>query len=308
MQTGQVPAAGASWSCAFCGTTWSLREASCAACGETYEASVALEAAAAEEARATELAAATKAASTLPPSSSSHSVDDVATPAFPRPASTRRRRSKAPILVGVLAVLTLAGLAVAMTRGTGSDSTSVESQERAESAPAPAAASSPSADAADVEPATVDQGDVETTATIASAPADEAGGAAVQVPEQTEAAPEVVPSAQPLQGDLGLTIAMTQPPCDGRFITLIGATVTPGQYESQTASILQTYPSSNYLLTEITCSSLRGRTDAGNQIYSVYFGPFDTAEQACAARGFGPSDAYVKRLDNVTSPSDGVDC
>jgi hypothetical protein len=40
----------------------------------------------------------------------------------------------------------------------------------------------------------------------------------------------------------------------------------------------------------------------------VYFGPFPSSAEACAARDDGPDDAYVRRLSNDLGPDHSVSC
>lgn len=135
----------------------------------------------------------------------------------------------------------------------------------------------------------------------------------VEAPADTVVAPTPLPEAEtltvpptqsgptPLQGDLGLPgRAMRIPPCDGRYVVIVGSVTTPGQYEDGVARVLSSFPGSDYFLTYGTCASLRWQTDTGDFIYAVYLGPFAAPEQACRAR---PStDTYVKRLDDGTTP------
>ncbi len=116
------------------------------------------------------------------------------------------------------------------------------------------------------------------------------------------------PTAGPGEGDLGLSTPISRPPCDGTYITLIGAAVDPARYAESVGTLLSRYPEASYLRTELVCSSLRARTADGTAIYVIYFGPFASRTQACAARADGPSDAYVKSLDNTSDPSGAVDC
>jgi hypothetical protein len=110
------------------------------------------------------------------------------------------------------------------------------------------------------------------------------------------------PGSSPLStagtGDLGIDGHMITnlETCDGQFLTLAGAAVTPASYAVDVSRLLDQYPGSQYLQAAASCASLRPRTTDGSLIYAVYFGPFLTAEGACAARGQGPPDAYVKRL------------
>jgi serine/threonine-protein kinase len=108
------------------------------------------------------------------------------------------------------------------------------------------------------------------------------------------------PAPVEVPGDLHLSIPMMQPACDGQFITIVASAVTPGQYATQVAIVLDQRPGASYLRTDQTCPSLRPDVD-GNPIYIVYFGPFATKSEACDARALGPTDAYVKVLDTTTS-------
>jgi len=110
------------------------------------------------------------------------------------------------------------------------------------------------------------------------------------------------------EGDLGLSVPISRPECDGQYVTLIGASVDPANYVSQIDTLLRRYPGSQYMKTELVCGSLRGQTDSGAQIYVAFFGPFRTTADACVARAYGPSDAYVKTLDNFTPNNAIVSC
>lgn len=111
-----------------------------------------------------------------------------------------------------------------------------------------------------------------------------------------------------LPEDLGLSVPMTKPDCDGSFATFIGASVEPLQYAQEIDRLLQSYPGSSYLRTDITCASLRPVFDNGEAIYAVYFGPYGTFREACDARSLGPSSSYVKPLDNFSDPNELPDC
>lgn len=109
-------------------------------------------------------------------------------------------------------------------------------------------------------------------------------------------------------GDLGLSVPMLQPLCDGTYVVFIGASVNPDEYATEISDYLARYPASNYLRTDVTCSSLRPQTESGDAIYAAYFGPFLAFEHACNAADDGPSGSYVKRLDNTTDPSEILEC
>lgn len=124
----------------------------------------------------------------------------------------------------------------------------------------------------------------------------------------TEPPPPPPPTTVPLVDLLGIGVLAAAPPCDGAFVTLIGAAVTPGAYAHQMTDLLSRFPGSSYLLTRGACSSFRQEMTTGEDIFVAFYGPFATAAEACAARASGPADAYVKRLDNVTDSSTAIDC
>jgi hypothetical protein len=122
------------------------------------------------------------------------------------------------------------------------------------------------------------------------------------VPPSSSATSTTVP------GDLSLTQPMVRPDCDGSFATFIGASVNPDRYSEEIGDYLRRYPEAKYLRTDVACSSLRPRTDSGEVIYAVFFGPFVTFEEACQAAAGGPSGSYVKPLDNVSDPNEIPEC
>ena len=72
-------------------------------------------------------------------------------------------------------------------------------------------------------------------------------------------------------------------------------------------AVLDRYDGSSYLRTDRTCPSLTQAVD-GEPIYVVYFGPFPTDGEACAAVDDGPDGAYVRRLSNDLDPTHSVSC
>jgi len=117
------------------------------------------------------------------------------------------------------------------------------------------------------------------------------------VPQQAQLAP----------GDLGLPTAISRPACNGSYAVFVGAAVEPTVYQSQVAQLLGRFPETSYLLAEENCSSL-ARQSNGNNIYAVYFGPFDDIRDACAQRARAGGDSYVRRLDNVTPVGQDIEC
>ncbi len=107
------------------------------------------------------------------------------------------------------------------------------------------------------------------------------------------------------RADLGLATAMSTPACDGSFVVILGSAITPARYRADVQRFLDAHPGSAYLHAPSTgCGSLRQQVN-GADVYAVYSGPFGTKDAACAHRSGG---AYVKRLDNTTSPAQVVNC
>ncbi|VVJ18581.1 Uncharacterised protein [Amycolatopsis camponoti] len=105
--------------------------------------------------------------------------------------------------------------------------------------------------------------------------------------------------------DLGLATAMSTPACDGSYVVVLGSAITPARYRADVQRLLDAHPGARYLHTPTTgCGSLRQQVN-GADVYAVFDGPFTAKESACARRG---GSAYVKRLDNTTSPAQVVSC
>jgi hypothetical protein len=100
---------------------------------------------------------------------------------------------------------------------------------------------------------------------------------------------------------------ISQPPCDGSYITVIASAVGNDASAAGVEAILDRYEGSSYLRTDRSCPSLTQSVD-GQPIYVIYFGPFATDREACAARRDGPDGAYVRRLSNDLDPTHSVSC
>ena len=214
-------------------------------------------------------------------------------PVVPRPtlvhAAARPRRM--PWLVAAVAVV-LATAAVAATVTLVGRST-------------PGTATS--ADGARAERFTPASGAEATTASSAPAPSLPATTAAPATtsPPPVSAPPVVV---APPGADLGLAEPMSVPACDGAYVTFVGAAVEPARYRADVQRLLSEHPGARYLHSPTTgCGSLRGQLD-GADIYAVYYGTFATQDDACAQRAAVGGDAYVKRLDHTTPPSQLLTC
>ncbi|OUC76245.1 serine/threonine-protein kinase [Gordonia lacunae] len=109
-------------------------------------------------------------------------------------------------------------------------------------------------------------------------------------------------------GDLGLSVPMTRPVCDGTGIVVVANATAPGNYPDEVQSYLNQYPGASYLRTDQSCPSLRQRYDDGSAIYTVYYVAGPTQDEVCSLKSrLGPS-AYGKWLDTVSDPSAQIAC
>lgn len=134
--------------------------------------------------------------------------------------------------------------------------------------------------------------------------------ATTAAPTTTPPPPVSVPPSvvAPPSADLGLAEPMSAPTCDGAYVTFVGAAVEPAGYRTDVQRLLSDHPGARYLHTPTTgCGSLRKQLD-GADIYAVYYGTFATQDEACAQRAAIGGDAYVKRLDHTTPPSQLFTC
>lgn len=153
----------------------------------------------------------------------------------------------------------------------------------------------------------------EATTTTTSAPVPPSS-APTAAPATTSSPPVSAPpvvattSATTPGADLGLAESMSVPACDGAYVTFVGAAVEPARYRADVQRLLSDHPGTRYLHSPTTgCGSLRGQLD-GADIYAVYYGTFTTQDDACAQRAAVGGDAYVKRLDHTTPPSQLLTC
>lgn len=198
-----------------------------------------------------------------------------ATRMAPAATEVRRRPSKAPWVVAGVALLALIGVVGWFTILKPSSQAQPAATSSSSSAPTstPPASSSTAAPPVSAPPVMTTQVSVRTTV---------ASGA-----------------------DLGLATAMSTPACDGSYVVVLGSAITPARYRADVQGLLTAHPGARYLHTPSTgCGSLRQQVN-GADVYAVYDGPFAAKESACARRG---GNAYVKRLDNTTSPAQVVSC
>lgn len=134
--------------------------------------------------------------------------------------------------------------------------------------------------------------------------------ATTPAPATPAAPPAVAPptAAARVPGDLGLSIAMTRPACDGSGIVIVGSAVNPGSYPADVQRILSLNPGAAYLRTDQACPSLNQATASGDPIYAVYFPAGSDQAAICGAVTRVGGDAYGKRLDTSSDPTAIVDC
>lgn len=114
---------------------------------------------------------------------------------------------------------------------------------------------------------------------------------------------DFAPCPQADDADLGLSVPISSPTCDGRAVLILGNAVAPGNYERDVAALLEAHPGASYLRTDRSCGSLRDRDDDGDAIYAVYREVGHGRADACAALAGRSDDAYGKLLDEVSDPA-----
>lgn len=127
---------------------------------------------------------------------------------------------------------------------------------------------------------------------------------------QVEASAPVTAPPAPATGDLGLTVPMSRPACDGSAILIVASANDPSQYAGEVQRMLNRYPGTSYVRTDQACTSLRQRMDTGELIYAIYYPTGGSSlDAACAlAADRGISGANAKYLDNHTDPGDYRPC
>ncbi|MCH9737089.1 MAG: serine/threonine protein kinase [Actinomycetia bacterium] len=126
-------------------------------------------------------------------------------------------------------------------------------------------------------------------------------------PQQSPPQSPPIPTAKP-NADLGLSIPISRPACNGQGIVVLGNVTTPGQYAQGVQRLLSAHPGASYLRTDQSCPSLRQANEAGNLIYAVFKPAGQTRGQVCAAVRAAGGDAYGKWLDTSTDPAYIIPC
>lgn len=114
-------------------------------------------------------------------------------------------------------------------------------------------------------------------------------------------------SSESVSGDLGISGYRNSPPsCDGSYIALAGGVTTPGRYREGVTAKLSEFPDAAYFYVPGTCRSLRWQDETGSDIYAIFYGPYRSLSQACAAAR--NVSGYVKVLDDSSNPKRPVVC
>jgi S1-C subfamily serine protease len=114
-------------------------------------------------------------------------------------------------------------------------------------------------------------------------------------PRETEPGPE----------DLGIPgVTAYAPPCDERFIVILGSATSP-PYAPSVRKALRQSSEAGYFRTAGTCASLRWFMDDGSSVYAVYTGPYDSLDKACS--NLPNSAAYVRQMTDRTTRTN-VEC
>lgn len=238
-------------------------------------------------------------------------------------SSGERWNVNMPAVVGVVFVV-LVGVVIWVITSSGDDGDAIQSIDTTETTPATVPAVSttpptttpppmPSTTAPLTAPVAPTAAVTQPTAAPTPAPTAAPPPAPTQPPPPASepppaTAPAPTPTSPSSDGDLGVPgHPISQPRCDGSYITVIASAVGNDASGPGIATILEEHDGASYLRTDRTCPSLTQAVD-GEPIYVVYFGPFPTDGEACAAIDRGPQGAYVRRLSNDLDPTHSVSC
>ena len=164
-------------------------------------------------------------------------------------------------------------------------------------------AQQPRATTADSEPSTVTK---TATQTVAKPPET----VTVAPPAVGVAPPPVRPAPAPSRGagDLGLSVPISYPSCDGLGIAIVYSATNPDKYRLAVQQALNSNPGSSYLRTDLSCPSLRQSSDDGTAIYAVFYPAGYSKSSVCSTVGqLGPG-AYGRWLDTDISPAHKIVC
>ena len=109
-------------------------------------------------------------------------------------------------------------------------------------------------------------------------------------------------------GDLGLSVPMTRPACDGTGIVALFSAVNPAAYAAQVQQALDANPGAAYLRTDQSCASLTQATEAGDPIYAVYRVGGTGKPEVCGVVAAAGNGAYGKWLEDSGDAAARIDC
>lgn len=115
-------------------------------------------------------------------------------------------------------------------------------------------------------------------------------------------------SAAADDADLGLSVSISSPACDGAAAVILASATDPARYAADVQAALDAHPGAQYLRTDRSCGSLRDRDDDGNAIYAVYRVVGHGMGDLCAALPGQPTGSYGKLLDDTSDPSRPITC
>ncbi|MCZ4552703.1 serine/threonine-protein kinase [Gordonia rubripertincta] len=223
-----------------------------------------------------------------PPTSEQNTPTQFAATPPPQPPpptfapAPQARRSHTPLIVGLLAVITVIALGVvaAVTFWPDDDEPDQTTAQSMSTRVGPAPGS--------VGPGLVEQAPLtQTTLPVSTAPT------------TTTTLPAPVRNA----ADLGLSVPISTPACDGAGIVVVANATNPSSYRDEMAAALANNPGAQYLRTDISCPSLRQRDDNGNLIYAAYVVVGQGKTAICDAFGRFADDDYGKVLDSISDPA-----
>jgi serine/threonine-protein kinase len=198
--------------------------------------------------------------------------------------------------MGQPALIVMGLVAVALAGGIGFLLSDSDRSDAAEQARPSTTIQPPQAATAEPEPSTVTK---TATQTVAK-------------PRETVivAPPPVRPAPAPSRGagDLGLSVPISYPPCDGLGIAIVYSATNPDKYRLAVQQALNSNPGSSYLRTDLSCPSLRQSSDDGTAIYAVFYPAGYSKSSVCSmVRQFGPG-AYGRWLGTDISPTHKIVC
>lgn len=192
------------------------------------------------------------------------------------PSGPAPRRSRKPWLIGILGLVVAIAVAVTV-----------------------AVVYWPTADGADTA---ADDRAPSTTDTTSPPTVENAAPTTITPTNSTPDVPAPTPPARN-PADLGLSVPISTPVCDGTAIMVVANSTNPETYRGQMEAAIAANPGAQYLRTDFSCPSLRQRDENGDLIYAAYVVVGQGKSAICNAFPRFPRDDYGKLLDTVSDPN-----